>query len=70
MKEKKENVCRRNNEELKKVIDEQAKGFKKVHKILQDKTNLICEFRKEIVELKGKIKELEIENRRLKHDKK
>ena len=68
MKEKKENVCRRNNEELKKVIDEQAKGFKKVHKILQDKTNLICELRKEIVELNGKIKKLEIEIRRLKND--
>ena len=68
--EKKENACYRTTKELKEVIKQQAKGFKKVHKILQDKTNLICELRKEIVELKGKIKELEIENRRLKHDKK
>ena len=64
----KENICHRSTKELKKVIDEQAKGFKKVHKILQDKTNLICELRKEIVELKGKIKELEIEIKRLKND--
>ena len=65
----KENICHRSTKELKNVISEQAKGFKKIHKLLQEKTNLVCELRKEIVELKGKIKELEIENRRLKHDK-
>ena len=66
--EKKENACNRTTKELKEVIKQQAQGFKKIHKLLQDKTNLVCELRKEIVELNGKIKELEIENRRLKND--
>lgn len=61
-------VYYRTREEYQKVIEEQGKGFKKIHKLLQDKTNLVCKLRKEIVELKGKIKELEIENRRLKND--
>ena len=68
--EKKENACHRNTKELKEVIKQQAQGFKKIHKLLQDKANLVCELRKENVELKGKIKELEIIIRRLKHDKK
>ena len=61
-------VYYRTREEYQKVIEEQGKGFKKIHKLLQDKTNLVCKLRKEIVELKGKIKELEIEIRRLKND--
>ena len=61
-------VYYRTREEYQKVIEEQGKGFKKIHKLLQDKTNLVCNLRKEIVELKGKIKELEIEIRRLKND--
>ena len=64
----KENICHRSTKELKNVISEQAKGFKKIHKLLQEKTNLVCELRKEIVELKGKIRELEIEIKRLKND--
>ena len=66
--QKKENACHRTTKELKEVIKQQAQGFKKIHKLLQDKTNLVCELRKEIVELNGKIKELEIENRRLRND--
>lgn len=66
--EKKENACHRTTKELKEVIKQQAQGFKKIHKLLQDKTNLVCELRKEIVELNGKIKKLEIEIRRLKND--
>lgn len=62
-------VYYRTREEYQKVIEEQGKGFKKIHKLLQDKTNLVCQLRKEIVELKGKIKELEVEIRRLKNDK-
>lgn len=61
-------VYYRTREEYQKVIEEQGKGFKKIHKLLQDKTNLVCNLRKEIVELKGKIKELEIEIKRLRND--
>lgn len=35
---------------------------------MQEKTKQVCELKKENVELKGKIKELEIENKRLKND--
>lgn len=66
--EKKENACNRNNQELKKVIKEQAQGFKRIHKILEEKTKEVFELRKEIVGLNGRIKELEIENRRLRND--
>jgi septal ring factor EnvC (AmiA/AmiB activator) len=62
------NIIRRTSEDLRKVIKEQAKGFKRIHKILEKKTNLVCELRKEIVGLNGRIKELEIENKRLRND--
>lgn len=68
MMQKKENACNRNNQELKKVIKEQAKGFKRIHKILEEKTKEVFELRKENVELNWKIKKLEIEIRRLKND--
>lgn len=69
MKEKKENVYRRNNEELKKVINEQSKSFKILNDKLREKIQQNNELQREILILKYNIKCLEKENIRLKHDK-
>lgn len=69
MKEKKENVCRRNNEELKKVINEQSKSFKILNDKLREKIQQNNELQREILILKYNIKCLEKEVFRLKYDK-
>ena len=38
----------RNKEEYQKVIREQGKAFKKIHKLLQEKTKQVCELRKKM----------------------
>ena len=65
----KENVNKRNEIELRKVINQQSKAFKILHEKLTEKTEKIFELEKQIISLKHKIKCLEIENRRLKYDK-
>ena len=65
----KENVNKRNEIELRKVINHQSKAFKILHEKLTEKTEMIFELKKQIISLKHKIKCLEIENRRLKYDK-
>lgn len=65
----KENVNKRNEIELRKVINQQSKAFKILHEKLTTKTEKIFELEKQIISLKHKIKCLEIENRRLKYDK-
>lgn len=65
----KENVNKRNEIELRKVINQQSKSFKILHEKLTEKTEKIFELKKQIISLKHKIKCLEIENRRLKYDK-
>lgn len=69
MKEKKENVCRRNNEELKKVINEQSKSFKILNDKLREKIQQNNELQRENSILKYNIKCLEKEVFRLKYDK-
>ena len=69
MKEKKENVCRRNNEELKKVINEQSKSFKILNDNLREKIQQNNELQRENSILKYNIKCLEKEVFRLKYDK-
>lgn len=63
-----ENIYHRNSEQFQKVIQEQSKAFRKVHELLEIKTKMVCNLRKENISLKAKIKELELENRRLKND--
>ena len=63
------NVIRRTNEELRKVINQQSKAFKILHEKLTEKTERIFELKKQIISLNHRIKCLEIENKRLKHDK-
>ena len=65
----KENVNKRNEIELRKVINQQSKSFKILHEKLTEKTEKIFELKKQIISLKHKIKCLEIENRRLKYGK-